>query len=230
MLLAHKLAREWRARQRRRGRFLPESALSGNTPQAACRILVSDHAPIYTSSMLEVLPLGVSLRIARPSELRRIADIDDDAGTLYDEFGIFVDLALHSPYVEAESRRWRASLAAARVWLAVDSRDHPIGFISCGFVDGEPFVEQLSVRRAHMQRGLGRALLNRAIAFASDRSLWLTTYGHLPWNRPYYERAGFRVVEDAEQGPELRALLELERRSLPAPEQRVAMRRSTRDA
>lgn len=176
--------------------------------------------------MLDVLPLGVSLRTARPRELRRLAEIDDDAGTLYGEAGIFVDLPLESPYVEAESRRWRASLVAGRVWLAVDSRDQPLAFVSCGFVDGAPYVEQLSVRRAQMRRGLGRALLGRAIAFAAGQPLWLTTYGHLPWNRPYYERAGFVVVPAAEHGPELQAVLELERRSLPYPEQRVAMKRS----
>jgi GNAT superfamily N-acetyltransferase len=175
--------------------------------------------------MLDALPLGVSLRAAHARELRRIADIDDDAGTLYAEAGIFVDLPIDSPYVEAEARRWRASLAAGRVWLAVDSRDQPLAFVSCGFVDGAPYVEQLSVRRAHMRRGLGRALLGRAIAFASGQSLWLTTYAHLPWNGPYYERAGFVMVPPPEHGPELRATLELERASLPAPDQRIAMKR-----
>ena len=42
------------------------------------------------------------------------------------------------------------------------------------------------------------------------RSVTLTTFSHVPWNRPLYEHLGFRVLTEPEIGPELRALCEHE--------------------
>jgi hypothetical protein len=42
---------------------------------------------------------------------------------------------------------------------------------------------------------------------AKERSLCgltLTTFSHVPWNRPLYERLGFRVLADEKLSPELR--------------------------
>ncbi len=55
--------------------------------------------------------------------------------------------------------------------------------------------------------------------------LWLTTYAHLPWNGPFYERHGFVVMRDNDCGPELRAILDEQRAVLPDPKKRVAMAR-----
>jgi GNAT superfamily N-acetyltransferase len=40
-----------------------------------------------------------------------------------------------------------------------------------------------------MRQGLGRRLVRQAIDWAGPEPLWLTTYAHLSWNRPFYERA-----------------------------------------
>jgi len=45
-----------------------------------------------------------------------------------------------------------------------------------------------------MRRGVGSALLTAAensVRAGGARALWLTTYDHLPSNRPFYERAGY---------------------------------------
>lgn len=38
----------------------------------------------------------------------------------------------------------------------------------------------------------------------------LTTFGHVPWNAPYYARWRFRVLDDAELAPGLRAIRQRE--------------------
>jgi len=58
--------------------------------------------------------------------------------------------------------------------------------------------------------------------------LTLTTFRDVPWNASYYARLGFVVLGLAEQGPELRALIERETSSIPSNAARVAMRRPTR--
>jgi N-acetylglutamate synthase-like GNAT family acetyltransferase len=82
-----------------------------------------------------------------------------------------------------------------------------------------------------MRRGIGRRLLEHVIAWAREggaRHLWLTTYGHLPWNRPFYESVGFVLVPEERCGPDIRHHLADQRRWLPEPSQRVAMRLALR--
>jgi len=79
-----------------------------------------------------------------------------------------------------------------------------------------------------MRRRIGTQLLYASMKVATDRggqSLWLTTYNHLSWNRPYYERHGFVLVSPGECGDELRSEVLFERRFLPRPEERVVMRK-----
>jgi hypothetical protein len=53
----------------------------------------------------------------------------------------------------------------------------------------------------------------------------LTTYDDVPFNRPYYERHGYAVVPEIACGPGVQHHLDEQRRHLPGPAQRVAMRR-----
>jgi hypothetical protein len=129
----------------------------------------------------------------------------------------------HATFLETERSHWAAAAAAGRLYFAVGA-EQPIGFAALGFVDGAPYLEQMSVRRAHMRRGVGTALLERAIAWsAAYGELWLTTYVHVAWNQPYYERFGFVSVDERDCGGELQVVLCSERRALPAPKHRTAM-------
>jgi hypothetical protein len=66
-----------------------------------------------------------------------------------------------------------------------------------------------------------------ALAAADGRAaITLTTFRDVPWNAPYYERLGFTVVEPADQGPELAALVAEEAERIPGEAPRVAMRRA----
>jgi N-acetylglutamate synthase-like GNAT family acetyltransferase len=95
-------------------------------------------------------------------------------------------------------------------------------------LDGEPYLDQLAVRIAAMRQGLGRDLLARSADWGravGGSALWLTTYAHLSFNQPYYERHGFAVIAESACGAGIRHHLDEQRRNLPLPDQRVAMRR-----
>ncbi|MEO8006714.1 MAG: GNAT family N-acetyltransferase, partial [Betaproteobacteria bacterium] len=126
-------------------------------------------------------------------------------------------------FLKAEKSHWAAAATAGRLYFAV-SADAPVGFVALGFRDGKPYLEQMSVLRAHMRRGVGTFLLARSIEWsAAYGSLWLTTYDHVAWNQPYYERFGFVAVAEQDCGSELDAVLRVERQALPAPNHRTAM-------
>lgn len=166
-----------------------------------------------------------SLRLARPGELPELVHIDDAASELYAQAGLAFELAGDHPFVLAENARWALAIERELAHVAVDAQDQLLGFMTLGFVDGAPYLDQLAVHPCAMRQGIGGALMQQAFAWSGSRSLWLTTYSHLPWNRPYYERYGFALVPETECGPELRRILESQRAALPDPERRVAMAR-----
>jgi GNAT superfamily N-acetyltransferase len=169
---------------------------------------------------------GLAVRLARPGEIDALVAIDDDACTLDAEAGLVIAFDASHPFVVAERARWAAAIAAGMVEV-VETRDGTLaGFAARGTADGEPYLDQLSVRRAWMRRGIGTILLSRAIAWgaaAASSRLWLTTWAHVPWNAPFYARHGFVEHPEAACGPELRAILRRQREVLPDPDRRIAM-------
>lgn len=167
----------------------------------------------------------MTVRLATPDEIDALVQIDTEAASLFAEVGIALTLPEDHPYAHEERECWLRATRASRTYVAEVAGDRYAAFMVLDVVDGAPHLEQLSVRPAHMRRGLGRRLLEQAIAHSrAGGSLSLTTYAHVPWNRPFYERAGFRVVPETEHGPELREMLRLQRGALPDPDQRVAMK------
>jgi hypothetical protein len=53
----------------------------------------------------------------------------------------------------------------------------------------------------------------------------LTTFRDVAWNAPYYERCGFRVLDETELGPGLRRVRDTEAAHGLDPARRVCMRR-----
>jgi GNAT superfamily N-acetyltransferase len=101
-----------------------------------------------------------------------------------------------------------------------------VGFFALDMLGERAYLDQLSVRMDHGRRGVGKALIEAACERFRARGaaeIWLTTYAHVPWNGPFYERCGFHVVPEAQCSVELRTVLEEQRGALPAPTQRVAM-------
>jgi len=108
-----------------------------------------------------------------------------------------------------------ASLAeAGNVLVAADERDTPIGFAALGQLGREAYLHEMDVEPAWSGRGVGRELLRAAARHCRERghrTLLLATFADVPWNRPFYERVGFVVVEPSRYDAELRALREGER-------------------
>lgn len=168
----------------------------------------------------------VVFRVGEPADLATLLEIDLDASLLFERAGLFLDLPESHVFCETERERLRASLAAGTAIIAMDRRGHALAFVAMGQRDHSPYVEQISVRAQCTRRGIGSTLLARALSTHPDS--WLTTYDHLPWNRPFYERHGFVRVPEEACGPGIRADLEFQRRWLPLPAQRIAMRRVAR--
>jgi GNAT superfamily N-acetyltransferase len=171
------------------------------------------------------------IHVGSASDIDALCEIDLDASRLFESAGLKLDLPEDHEFFRRERNRWIESLASANALIAVGPDDRIMGFAASGVRDREPYLDQLSVRTQYMRRGIGTALLTAAEKLAvitGGRALWLTTYGHLSWNRPFYERAGFAVMSESAWGPEILEEAAYERRWLPCPAQRIVMRKPLR--
>ena len=171
---------------------------------------------------------AITFRTGSVTDIDALCAIDLETAALFEQAGLTMDFPDDHEYSRHERSRWLRCLEARTAVLAVDENEAILGFAILGELDGEPYLEQLSVRMAAMRRGIGTALLAVATDMArrhNGRALWLTTYGHLPWNKPFYERHGFKIARDDECRDSLAREIEYQRRWLPRPEERVVMRK-----
>lgn len=150
--------------------------------------------------------MSVAIRPARLDELDRLCEIEDAAARIFEgreEATLLPDLG------SSEPDGIREFAVAGSVFVAVDAADRPIGWAGMNEVDGEAHLFELDVDPAHGRHGLGRALVEHTAEWAADRgyaSILLTTFREIPWNRPFYESAGYVVVE-AGWGPGMDAVI-----------------------
>ena len=103
-----------------------------------------------------------------------------------------------------------------------------------GFLNGELapdalHIWQVAVRHDQQGRGIGQRLMEAVQPLALQRgvnSLTLTTFRDVPWNEPYYQRLGFRTLQEGELNQRLKGILAREAQAGLPVEQRCAMRKS----
>jgi GNAT superfamily N-acetyltransferase len=166
----------------------------------------------------------VIIRGARPDELALLIEIERAAGAAFRSLGMDAvadddpgSIPQLAPYAEDN-----------RAFVAVDSAERLVGYLLLDVVDGAAHIEQVSVHPDHARRGIGRALIESAEAWARDRglhALTLTAYVAVPWNGPYYERLGFHYLSADEETPGLRSIRDHERDSGLDAWPRACMRR-----
>lgn len=168
--------------------------------------------------------MSVVVRGVRDEDLPVLREIERASGQRYREFGL--DQVADDEPASIEVLAGYAD--GGRAWVIGAGDGAPAGYILVDAVDGAAHIEQVSVVPDHQGRGLGRALIERAARWAANQkmsALTLTTFDHIPWNRPLYEHLGFRVLADDELGPGLRAVREAEAAHGLDPALRVVMRR-----
>ncbi|WP_287928634.1 GNAT family N-acetyltransferase [Arthrobacter sp.] len=70
----------------------------------------------------------------------------------------------------------------------------PVGFARLEIVDGQAHLGQLAVSPEHARRGIGRALVMAAKAWALEvgfHTMTLCTFADVPFNGPFYASCGF---------------------------------------
>jgi GNAT superfamily N-acetyltransferase len=160
----------------------------------------------------------MTLRLAREPDIAALIEVELSAGELF--AGTHMDWAVGQVTPDDELR---ATIARGDVWLIEDGA--PVAYLIGDQLDGDFYIDQLSVARSHQRRGLGKRLIDAALTAARQRghrAATLTTDRTLPWNAPYYARLGFVILSPDATPPQLAARLA----SQPKPDKRCAMRRA----
>ena len=97
-----------------------------------------------------------------------------------------------SAHADDETRAWVAGvlIPAGGVTVALDAQDTIVGVLALSQSDGTGWIDQLFVLPTHIERGIGRTLLNHALA-RLPRPVQLYTFQANTRARSFYERRGF---------------------------------------
>lgn len=101
-----------------------------------------------------------------------------------------------------------------RLLLVAALGEKVVGFAMAETYDDMLHLAVMAVHPDHHRCGIGSGLVSAVIEQAESRNLsgvTLTTFSDLPFNAPFYERSGFRSLNESELSPMLRDILDRER-------------------
>jgi len=163
------------------------------------------------------------IRAARPSDYRKLPDVERRAGERFREVGLD-DIADHDPFDADELA------AAVIVFVATadeDDANELVGYAMVELVDDHAHLEQLSVLPDHGGQGIGTKLLDAVADWARAQGhaeVTLTTFREVAFNAPLYRKRGYEVVPEEEWTDALRAKITHEATLGLDPSTRVVMR------
>ena len=168
-------------------------------------------------------PSNVTIRLAREDEIETLRRIERSAAQAFRLIEAFSWLAVGDVQ---SAERHRNLIGKGTNWVAATGGGDPVGFLSAEIVGRDLHIWEISVDHLQQGLGIGRGLIQHALEDAARRGLdavTLTTFRTIPWNCPFYERLGFRTLDDAELSPRLADVLDEEAEHGLARDTRCAM-------
>lgn len=168
----------------------------------------------------------IDIRLAIAEDVPSLPAIERAAGVLFDQIPAVAALPLLplKPLEDFEEAQRQGLL-----WIAEAASEGPVGFALGERLDGIIHLEELDVLPAYGRQGIGARLVHALCDGTRARGIaavTLCTFRDISWNAPFYERLGFRILNEDELTPGLAARVrEEEMRGLPRV-LRVAMRRT----
>lgn len=165
-----------------------------------------------------------SVRLAQQEDVPKLPVIERSAAQLFRLVPALAFLAEEEASLSEVQHT--ACIAQGLCWVGVESAGKPCGFLSAEQQGRDLHILEVSVEARAQGAGLGRALIQYACEEAKARGMarvTLTTFRSVPWNRPFYENLGFRVVSLANNETRLTETVRQEEASGLPPGSRCAM-------
>ena len=129
------------------------------------------------------------IRLARPNEVPRLQEIEDEAGTIFSGLGL-IHQALDVSFPLDDLARL---VGMGQVWVGCQEDGLLVGMVIASVREGAAYVEEMDVLPEHGRRGLGARLLACVCAWAKAQghaAVTLSTFRDVPWNGPFYRKQG----------------------------------------
>ena len=162
-----------------------------------------------------MLPQGYDIRFALPADVPLLPAIERVSGLLFKSYpsdlGLTDDIYEHVNSVAT----FEQAREAGHLWVAAVSGGTVVGFAMVLQIGGYAHLDELDVLPQHGRQGIGSALLGTVCSWAKSKgypAVTLRTFRDVPWNRPFYQRMGFQVVESSVLSPDHLELESIEQR------------------
>ena len=163
-----------------------------------------------------------TIRPARPEDALRLQHIEMATKSQFAAIGFEQVVASPPDSIELLADYARSGCS----WVTVVDGE-VAGYILVGILDDAAHIFHVCVHPDYQGQGLGKALIEKVKGWARSAgrsAVTLATFCEVPWNGPLYEHLGFRVLDESELGPEMRARGEHDHATGLSPEGQVAMR------
>lgn len=160
-----------------------------------------------TTTQNEIKNNDITLRPTQIDDAIKLPAIEQSAGQL---FSTLEDLSWISESGVQSVEKHLAFINHKGHWVAVNSENEPVGFIMTTPLPESLFIHELSVSEAWQNRGIGKLLIQKVKDEAKAHqfsAVTLTTFRHVPWNAPYYQRLGFSILSESEIPHSLQEIL-----------------------
>lgn len=164
-----------------------------------------------------------NIRLATPFDAKHLPAVEISAGQTFTSIEKYQWLAEGDGQTEQDHLDF---ISEQLEWVAVNDCDEPIGFINAEDHHTSLHICEVSVCQQWQGQGLGKKLIKQVLDAALARNITvvtLTTCRDVPWNAPYYQRLGFKILAINELTTELQAILQSEVEAGFAAEDRCAM-------
>ena len=165
--------------------------------------------------------MNYEIRRARSHDLIHLAEIELAAARMLEGHAPDAVLGETTPLHDLDAARLDGLL-----WVAATGQA-PVGFAHVKLIEPRSaYLDELDVHPAHGRRGLGRRLVMSVCEWAATAglaSVTLSTFRHLPWNKPFYESLGFEVVSRAAWSEAIAGVVTAETRRGLDPDRRVIL-------
>jgi GNAT superfamily N-acetyltransferase len=175
---------------------------------------------------MPILPTGDTIQLATAADLPWLLPIERQAAqrflTCLDQTGLTAAILEQTKAIADFEQACRSE----HLWVAVSPTRQLVGFAFVRMLDGYAHLEELDVLPDHGKRGIGRALVAAVYDWAQGAGhpgVTLRTFREVPWNAPFYQRCGFRIVDSAQLSPQHGELEKAEQRLGLRTDLRVSM-------
>jgi GNAT superfamily N-acetyltransferase len=149
------------------------------------------------------------IRLGTAEDIPTVAALELEAGAMF-PIEVFPQRRVNITPAEVV----HAAIKHSSLWVAQLNESGVVGFLLATDFAPSLHIEEMDVAPSHGRTGIGTALLLHAEQEARLRGLpylTLTTFAHIPWNKPFYSKRGFLEVTDFELFPHLARAIESER-------------------